>query len=193
VRLWLSKKWVIDAGNLSCRGSGYRSSSHMDLIKGLDSHLRWLVGIGLAHRGVWIFRRIGRFFDGRGRRLRRFAGMKEAAWQSLKRRRNSHCSQMQPARKGKPDCPGCLAFVNSTSDFSSRISPYLASKSAEQSRQPPGHRRGLSKTNSVRESTADMRRRSSDFYCFSEWSQPAIYADSKSDPARKPISNGGRG
>ena len=36
---------------------------------------------------------------------------------------------------------------------------------------------GLSKTNSVRGSAEGMRQRSSDFYCFSEWSQHFIYAD----------------
>jgi len=39
---------------------------------------------------------------------------------------------------------------------------------------------GLAKTNSVSESAEDMRRWGSDFCCFSERSQRAIYADSES-------------
>jgi len=44
-----------------------------------------------------------------------------------------------------------------------------------------GRKVGLSKTNSVRRSAEGIGQWSSDFYCFSEWSQHFIYADSQSN------------
>jgi len=115
-----------------------------------------------------------------------FTHIEEFGWESFKLRGGGQGFQMQKVREWKPG-PLALAAGDSEPEraiSNSRSMPEMSSNPAKQNSAGRRVRVGRSKTNSVRESAEDMRRRSSDFYCFSEWSQLLTYADSKSSPEK---------